>query len=261
MSIVFFGASSLGFACCQKIIEAGINVKAIFTIPQQFSIKYKNEEERKNQFNVLFKDFNDFNINYGIPVHSVEGNIHEYQDYLSDLKPELIVVIGWYYIIPKNILNIPRKGSIAIHASLLPKYRGNAPLVWAMINGEKQTGISLFYLEGGIDEGDIITQESFKIEENETIRDILLKAENASVKIIDIETQKVLDGTSKRIKQNHSKATYFPKRTPQDGEIDWKWESSKINRFIRAQTKPYPGAFTFINEKKIILWDAEITSE
>jgi methionyl-tRNA formyltransferase len=261
MSIVFFGATELGFACCQKIIDAGINVKAIFTIPQQFSIKYKNEKERKSQFNVLFKDFNHFNATYNITVHCVEGNINQYQNYLSDLQPDLIVVIGWYYMLPKEILDIPKKGSVAIHASLLPKYRGNAPLVWAMINGEKQTGISLFYLEGGMDEGDVIISESFSIEENETIKDVLLKAKNASLKIIDIEIKKILAGTSRRMQQNHSEASYFPKRTPKDGEIDWSWDNLKIKRFIRAQTKPYPGAFTKINNKKIIIWDADIITD
>lgn len=261
MSVVFFGASDLGFVCCKKIIELGINVRAIFSIPKQFSIKYRDEKERKIQSNVLFKDFSYFNEEYSIPVYFVEGNISEYQSYLTELQPDLIVIIGWYYMIPKEILSIPKKGSVAIHASLLPKYRGNAPLVWAMINGEKETGVSLFYLEGGTDEGDIIAQESFVINENETIKDILGKAENASLKIITTEINKILAGNSIRIKQNDKDATYFPKRTPEDGEIDWTWDNLRIKRFIKAQSKPYPGAFTKINNKKVIIWDADIITE
>ena len=138
MSVVFFGASDLGFDCCTAIIEAGIEVKAIFTIPQNFSIKYKNVSEKVQVSNVLFKDFSFFHKKFKIPVISVESNIEEYKNYIFDLKPNLIVVIGWYFMIPESILTLPRSGSIAIHASLLPKYRGNAPLVWAMINGERK---------------------------------------------------------------------------------------------------------------------------
>jgi methionyl-tRNA formyltransferase len=258
MSIVFFGSTDLGFACCSAIIEAGIKVDAIFTIPERFTIKYKNESQPKHVSNVLFKDFSFFKGKYGIPVHPVENNITDFKSYLVDLNPDLIVVIGWYFMIPESIRTIPKLGCVAIHASLLPKYRGNAPLVWAMINGEKQTGISLLYLEGGIDEGDIVAQQAFTIAADDTILEVLEKAKNASVEIVKEHIPKILDGSAKRKVQNHSDATYFPKRSPEDGEIDWNWDVDKINRFIRAQTHPYPGAFTIIEGKKVILWKADI---
>ena len=161
-------------------------------------------------------------------------------------------------MIPDAILKLAKKGAMGIHGSLLPKYRGNAPFVWAMINGEKETGVSLFYFEKGIDEGDIVARKEFPIEENETIKDVLEKARTASVDILLEYLPMIANGTAPKIPQDHSQATIFPKRTPEDGLIDWSWNAKRIKDFIRAQTKPYPGAFTIINNKKIVLWDADI---
>jgi methionyl-tRNA formyltransferase len=182
----------------------------------------------------------------------------KYTGTVMDIKPDLILAIGWYYMIPDQMMKLAGKGAIGIHGSLLPKYRGNAPFVWAMINGEKETGISLFYFEKGIDEGDIIAQKKIPIGEKETIRDILNKARGSSVEILLEYLPKIADGTAPRIPQDNSQATLFPKRTPDDGLIDWSWDAKRIHDFIRAQTKPYPGAFTYINNKKVIIWDAEI---
>ncbi len=261
MGIVFFGASKLGFECCKALVELGLEINAIFSIPQDFSIKYKAEEEKSLVKNVLYEDFSFFNKKYGIPVKYIEGNSKEYQSYIEELQPDLIVVIGWYYSISKEILNLPKFGSIALHASLLPKYRGNAPLVWAMINGEKSTGVSLFYLEEGIDSGDIIEQKEFLIEESDTISEVLKKTEDISVRLVEEQIPKILLKKSKRTKQDHSQATYFPRREPKDGKIDWSWDSHKINLFIKAQTHPYPGAYTIINGKKVVFWSALVLDE
>lgn len=260
MGVVFFGASKLGFACCKALIEQNIEISAIFSIPKKFSVKYKGDLERKQVENCLYEDFTYFQREYNIPVHYVEGNIKDFESYLKDLNPELIIVIGWYYMVNDSILKIPKYGSCAIHASLLPKYRGNAPLVWAMINNEKTTGVSFFYLEKGVDEGDIIAQSSFEIDSTDTIKEVLLKAEEASLNIIKMHVPKILNETSTRTIQDNSKATYFPKRSPEDGEINWNWDSEKINCFIKAQTHPYPGAFTIIDNKKVVIWDALVTN-
>ena len=175
MKVLFFGATELGYECCEYMINNNINVVGIFTIPQEYSIKYKEEKERISLKNITYKDFSEFNDKYNIPVTVVTNNVSNYYEYIQNLKPDLILVIGWYYMIPDSIMQIPSKGAIGIHASLLPKYRGNAPLVWAIINGEKETGISLFYFDKGVDTGDIIAQKNFSIEDTDTIKDILEK--------------------------------------------------------------------------------------
>jgi methionyl-tRNA formyltransferase len=259
MRIVFLGASELGYNCCEAILKAGHNVVGILTLGTEFSIKYRELKERTNVKNYLFKDFRDFETQYNIPVRIASQPVSEQYQLIEEWKPDLIVVIGWYYMIPKNIMELPNKGVIGIHASLLPKYRGNAPLVWAMINGEKETGISLFYIGDGVDEGDVIEQKSFSIEESDYIASVLKKTEVASIEVLIRNLPLLASGNAPKIKQDHSIATYFPKRNPEDGQINWEWEPSKIKNFIRAQSKPYPGAFTIINGKKIILWDADIS--
>lgn len=255
MRIAFFGASELGYKCCEAIINSGFNVVGIYTIPQNFKISYSKDKPVKNY---LFRDFNSFAEINGIPVIEVEGNMGSYEEGLKELAPDLIVVIGWYYMIPKKLREIAPLGCIGIHSSLLPKYRGGAPLVWAMINGEKEAGLSLFYFDDGVDNGDIIDQQSFSIEPEETIRHVLQKVERIALSMIVENIAKIQSGTSARIVQDETQATYVPQRKPEDGLIDWSWDKDRIKNFIRAQTKPYPGAFFIQGDKKIIIWDADI---
>ena len=257
MNIVFFGASQLGFDCCQTILQAGYDVKGIFTIPKEFNIKYKGHKTEKVK-NVLHADFNSLGTAFDIPVFSINQDIKEYFDAFEALKPDFVLVVGWYYMIPKKFCDVATKGVAGIHASLLPKYRGNAPLVWAMINGEKETGVSLFYFDDDVDAGDLLGQKSFSIEASDTITEILGKTADASKKLLLDVLPRVEDDTVNRVVQDHSKASVFPKRTPNDGEINWDWDAQKIRNFIRAQTRPYPGAFTYENGKKVIIWDADI---
>lgn len=255
MRLIFLGATELGYQCCDLIIKKQLaKVVAIFTIPQDFRISYSD----KPVHNVLYKDFDTLGKRYSIPVIEVTKKMSDYKEEIRKFNPDFLLAVGWYYMIPKSIRNQSSLGCAGIHASLLPKYRGGAPLVWAVINGESRTGVSFFHFEDGIDNGDIIAQQSFSIEENYTIRDLLKKTRNASLDIIEEYIPKIANGTAPRMKQDESKATYVPQRKPEDGLIDWYWDSKRIKDFIRAQTKPYPGAFTLVEGKKVTIWDADI---
>jgi methionyl-tRNA formyltransferase len=254
MRIVFFGASELGYQCCEALLEMGQNVVGIFTIPQQFKISYSKDKPVNN---VLFRDFHQLGKAYNIPVIDVEGKMGEYYEQLAALQPDFLLVIGWYYMIPKNLRELAAKGCAGIHASLLPKYRGGAPLVWAMINGETTTGISFFYFSDGVDDGELIAQVKFAIEPEDTIKNLLEKTQKASLEVVKEYVPKIAEGTAPKLPQV-GEPTYVPQRKPEDGLIDWTWDKEKIKRFIKAQTKPYPGAFTIINGKKVTIWDADI---
>lgn len=255
MNIVFFGATELGYKCCRLIVENKLaNVCGIFTIPKEFNISYSDKPVN----NVNFADFHKLGKEFGIPVKDVTGKMSNYAESIKALNPELIVVIGWYYMVPKGIRSIASKGCVGMHASLLPKYRGGAPLVWAIINGEEKTGLTFFYLDDGVDNGDIIAQREIEIKVNENIKDIIDKVTNAAINITNEYIPLLANGTAPRIKQDETIATYFPQRKPEDGNIDWSWDTKKIKDFIRAQTKPYPGAYTILNGKKLYIWDAEI---
>lgn len=255
MNIVFFGASDLGYDCCEAIIKAGHNVSGIFTIAEQFNISYS---PGKPVTNYLFRDFRVLSERHNIPIVTVNGDLASFQGALEEMNPDLILAIGWYYLIPRKMLTLAPLGAVGIHASLLPKYRGNAPLVWAMINGESETGVSLFYFEGEVDSGDIIAQQVIRIDKSDEIKDLLQKVKAASVQILLEFVPRIADGTAPRTVQNEGEATYFPKRFPEDGLINWEWDARRIRNFIRAQSKPYPGAFFYQNGKKITIWGADV---
>ena len=255
MRIVFFGSSDLGYACCQQMLADKHDVVGIFTIPKEFNISYSKD---KPVTNYLHRDFDELGEEFDIPVFQVNQNLKDYKAEFEGLKPDFLIAVGWYYMIPGSWLKLLDKGAAGIHGSLLPKYRGNAPLVWAVLNGETETGVSFFYFSKGVDEGDIIAQIKFDIQEEDTIKDVLDKTKETALKILSKNIPLIANGTANLIKQDHSKATMYPNRTPEDGLINWEWSAKRIKNFIRAQTKPYPGAFTYINNKKVTIWDADI---
>lgn len=255
--VIFLGCTKFSEELLATLLELPqVDVTAIFSIPQTFTISYSKEPV----VNTNYANLHPIAEQRGIPffeVDSVAGKkLTDYATQLQELAPDVILVLGWYYMVPKSIRNIAKLGAWGIHASLLPKYAGGAPLVWAIINGEKETGVTLFKLDDGVDDGDIICQQSFPIEKQDTIKEVYAKATECSKKIL----QQTLADVSKVTftPQDKSKIEIYPQRKPEDGKIDWSWSAEKIKNFVRAQTKPYPGAYTVIHNKKIILWDIDI---
>jgi methionyl-tRNA formyltransferase len=255
MRTLFFGATDFGYKCCEFVIENSLTeITGIFTIPESFRISYSDSLVK----NYTYRDFSEIGEKYNIPVTEVTQKMSFYTDEIKSFKADFILVAGWYYKIPAEIINSVSKGCAGFHSSLLPKYRGGAPLVWALINGETETGITFFYFDEGTDTGDIIAQKKILIAEDDNIKTLTDKTTAAAFEILREFIPMIANGTAPRIKQDHSQATYYPQRKPEDGLIDWSWEPQRIKNFIRAQTKPYPGAFTIINGKKVIIWDADI---
>jgi methionyl-tRNA formyltransferase len=257
MRIVFFGASALGYRCCERLITMRQEVVGLFTIPRAFNISYSPGVPVEN---VLHRDFHALGAAHNIPVLSVEGRMADHEQELAALGPDLLVVVGWYYMIPRRMRELAPRGCVGIHASLLPRYRGGAPLVWAMINGEMEAGVTMFHLSDGVDDGDIVGQRRFAIEPRDTIADLLEKAERASLELTEELVPAFAAGTAPRLPQDHGLATHVPQRSPADGRIDWTWDAPRIDRFIRAQTKPYPGAFTDLEGKRVRIWAAEVNA-
>ena len=252
------GATEFGFNCLQKLLRMKENIVAIYTLPKIFRISVS---EKPLQI-TTHKDFRGVALKKNIPLIEVNRKMKDYTKSIESFKPDFILVCGWYYMIPKIIRDIPILGCACIHASLLPKYRGWAPLVWAIINGEKKTGVSFFYLAEKVDSGDIIAQKEISITKKDTIKTIYQKVTKASLKILGKYIPLIEKGKVQRVRQNEDGATYFPMRSPEDGLINWNKNTLEIYNWIRAQTKPYPGAFFFNKEgQKIKVWSAKLFSE
>ena len=142
--------------------------------------------------------------------------------------------------------------------SLLPSYRGQAPLVWAMINGEKKVGFSVFSFDNGTDTGDIWHQGEIEVAESDYIKDVLEKIEAGVISYFDNEIEKIVSGEVKPHKQSVINISYGAKRMECDGRIDWSWDANRIYNFVRAQSRPYPGAFTEYKGRIYRIWDCEI---
>ena len=185
-----------------------------------------------------------------IPCFKGNPRDNALSNFLNTQYFDVILSINYLFLIEEDVINKAKK-VINFHGSLLPKYRGRTPHVWAIINNEKETGVTAHLIDKGCDTGDIILQKKITIDYNDTGAAVLAKYQN----IYPIMLEEILLNieTLTPEKQNHNKATYFGKRTPIDGLINWTWQKERIYNWVRAQAKPYPGAFSFINNKKITI--------
>ncbi|MEI3002198.1 MAG: formyltransferase family protein, partial [Victivallis sp.] len=177
------------------------------------------------------------------------------------MKPDYIFSFYYRDMLGGEILSIPSKGAINLHGSLLPKYRGRVPLNWAIINGETEAGVTLHYMTKKADAGDIISQEKFAITDDDTAKTVFDKAAEAAKVLLDRELPKIAAGTASRTPQDESKATTFGGRKPADGEIDWTKSAKEVRNLIRAVTKLYPGAFSYIGDRKCFFWSADVADQ
>lgn len=179
-------------------------------------------------------------------------------DSVRKFVPDICFVMGWYYIISEELLYRVPGGVIGIHNSLLPRHRGFAPVVWSMISGENETGFSVFSFDRGMDTGVIWYQQKVSIDEGDYVSDVLDKINNEIDKFFDNNFLDILKGKVKPWKQCETNASYGARRTEADGKIDWSKSAQEIYNFIRAQSKPYPGAYAFYGEQKIRIWQARV---
>lgn len=170
---------------------------------------------------------------------------------------DLMLLVSWRYLVPARIFHRPTRGTFVFHDSLLPAYRGFAPTVWAILNGEPQTGVTLFEIADGFDEGDIVAQARVPIESVEYVDAVMERVTQTYLDVLEQNYNALLDGTAPRRPQDHTRATYTAKRLPEDNQIDWRESTRTIFNLIRAVSEPYPGAFTFLNGRRLTIWRAQ----
>lgn len=258
MKVIFFGATKFSEGILTHLLNNKIDVAALFTIPHEFSISYSDTKVKNYNYSELEIVAKKNNIPcYYIDSSQESKKTNDYRDVIKDINPDIILIMGWYYMVPKKIRELAKYGAWGIHASMLPDYAGGAPLVWAIINGERETGITLFRLDEGVDDGDIISQEKIKIEEDDSIKEVYEKVTVVSKKIL----LNALQNSSSIVftPQDKSKLKIYPQRKPDDGELNLTKSSKELYDFIRAQSSPYPGAFIrTIDGKKLIIEKARI---
>jgi methionyl-tRNA formyltransferase len=180
-----------------------------------------------------------------------------YASFWDSLSIDLMMTVNWRYMIPPSIYRRARLGTFVFHDSLLPAYRGFSPTVWAMLNGEDHTGVTLFEIAEDVDTGPIVDQNLISIGSEDTIAEVTERVTNAYLDLLEKNLPGLLSGTAGRTLQDHSKATFTCKRLPEDNLINWFAPSAAIYNLIRAVTFPYPGAFTYLNGRLLRVWTAQ----
>jgi methionyl-tRNA formyltransferase len=253
MKIAFFGVTQHSYDLLEELLRNKFDICVICTTSPKFHISYSAKSIKVYNY----ADLKKLGCKYSIPVIVIKDKMSAYRLKIKSFSPDLILAAGWYFMIPASIRSFANLGCLGIHASLLPKYAGGAPLVWALINGEKKAGVSLFYLDRGVDTGDIAAQRRITITSADDIDTLYKKVTVASKKMLVKALPKIKNGTIKRSKQNLRLRTVYPQRNPDDGLIDWAQSSEEIRNFIRAQTRPYPGAFCYTDSRKLKIWKAD----
>ena len=257
MRVVFIGASKFGLRCLHVLRNLDwCEVTGAVSAPPKFPISYRPE----GVTNVLHADIESYCQSHDIPCTVIQQGMKD--DVLFERarswKPDMFLVAGWYHMIPKRWRNLaPAYG---LHASLLPDYSGGAPLVWAMINGEKKTGITFFQFDDGVDSGSVLGQAETEIHDDDTIASLYARIEELGLELIAEHMPALATGTAVLIPQDESKRRIFPQRGPEDGLINWKQSAAVLFNCIRAQTRPYPGAFTTCQGRRLIVWAATKTN-
>ncbi|MBI3392098.1 MAG: formyltransferase [Nitrospirae bacterium] len=241
--IVIFAYHDVGYECLSALIGRGERIPAVFTHPDS-----PGE-------NVWFRSVADLARRHGIAVHTPDSlGDPAWIARVRDMNPDLIFSFYYRNIIPQEVLDLPRLGAFNMHGSLLPRYRGRAPVNWAVLNGEKETGATLHHMIMRPDAGDIVDQEPVPIGPDETARDVFEKVTRAARRVLERRIDALKTGIAPRRPQDESQATAFGRRRPEDGRIDWTRSAQSIYNLIRAVTHPYPGAFTHAGGRKVAIW-------
>ena len=247
--IVFFGTPSFAVPALKGLVEGPDEVIAVVTQP---------DREKGRGRKIFSSPVKEVVLQQGFPLLQPEKVKEKtFQGRLKELVPDLFVVVAYGQILPKSILEIPKHGSVNVHASLLPQYRGAAPIPWAILMGEKMTGVTTMMMDEGMDTGAILLQKAITIGEDETSETIHERLASLGGQLLLETVKKMKAGDLSPVPQDPSKASYAPPLKKEDGKIDWSKEAREIDRQVRAFT-PWPGAFTLWEERLLKICKGKI---
>ncbi|BEM87702.1 bifunctional polymyxin resistance protein ArnA [Serratia marcescens] len=247
MKAIVFAYHDIGCAGLKALTEAGYDVQAVFT---------HTDDPGENNF---FSSVARLGAELDLPVYAPEDVNHPlWVDRIRELQPDVIFSFYYRHMLSDEILSLAPLGGFNLHGSLLPRYRGRAPVNWALVNGETETGATLHKMVKRPDAGDIVGQQKVTIADNDTALTLHKKVLEAAQAVLKEQLPKLKNGTASFTKQDESQASYFGRRTAADGEILWHKSAKEINNLVRAVTEPYPGAFSYLGQRKLIVWRSRV---
>ncbi|MCC0648034.1 methionyl-tRNA formyltransferase [Clostridioides sp. ZZV15-6598] len=252
MKIVFMGTPDIAVPCLQKIIDENYEILGVVTQPD----KPKGRGKKLGMSPVK-----ELAIENNIPVYQpIKARDKDFIETMKSLNPDVMVVVAFGQILPKEILEIPKFGCINVHVSLLPKYRGAAPINWVIINGEEKTGVTTMYMDEGLDTGDMILKTEVNLDENITAGELHDKMMNIGAETLKETLKLIEEGTAPREVQNHEEFSYAPIMNKSLGNIDFSKNAKEIHNLVRG-VNPWPSAYTTYNGVTMKIWKTKVLEE
>ncbi|BCA37738.1 bifunctional UDP-4-amino-4-deoxy-L-arabinose formyltransferase/UDP-glucuronic acid oxidase ArnA [Kluyvera ascorbata] len=250
MKAVVFAYHDMGCTGIQALLDAGYDIEAIFTHP---------DNAGENNF---FGSVARLAAEQGITVYAPEDVNHPlWVDRIRAMAPDVIFSFYYRNLLSDDILNLAPKGAFNLHGSLLPKYRGRAPLNWVLVNGEKETGVTLHRMTNRADAGDIVAQQTVAIADSDVALSLHRKLCAASQTLLGDVLPKIRSGQTQERAQNDAEATYVGRRTPEDGRLTWEKPAQELHNLVRAVSDPWPGAFGYVGTNKFIVWKSRVRTD
>lgn len=252
MKILFMGTPDIAKGCLEKLINEKREVIGVVTQADKPIGRGKK---------MGMPPVKELALEHNIPVYQpIKARDEEFINTLKEINPDVIVVVAYGQILPKALLDIPKLGCINVHVSLLPKYRGAAPINWVIINGEQKTGVTTMYMDEGLDTGDMILTEEFDLNDEITAGELHDKMRDIGADVLIKTLNQIENGTAPRIPQNHEEFTYAPIMNKSLGKIDWSKSAREIHNLIRG-VNPWPSAYTNYKDSTMKIWKTEVLNE
>src|ERR1700761_4786449 len=249
MRVVTFGFQTWGFRTLQAVIELGHEVVLAVTHPVS-----------DHSYKAIFSEsVADLARDHDIPVHLTERVDAGTIEVVRSAEPDVIVVNSWYTWMPRELYDLPPHGTLNLHDSLLPKFTGFSPVLWALISGESEFGLTVHRMDDGLDTGDILIQHALPIKPTDTGTELVLRGMDLIPGALRDALSALESGTAAWRPQNKAERTYFHKRSERDSLIDWGWPAEDLERFVRALSAPYPRPFTFYRSERIEVLTARLS--
>lgn len=249
-SVLLLGCTDLTAAVARRLLEERLPLAGVVAPPREFPISYSTAPVHNSRY----ADMAGWCRDAGVPFWQY-GAADDLVQAAAVSGASAALAVGWYHVVPVRVRQLFPRGCVGIHASLLPRYRGGAPLNWALLNGDEEAGVSLFELSAGVDHGLLYEQRRFAIGPTDYIGDLLRRAELVTLDLVAAAIPKLLEGTLVGRAQE-GPISYGLQRQPSDGAIDWRLPARDIARLVRGVSRPYPGARTWLGTLPLVIWRA-----